>query len=163
MKRLYYLTENINVAEQLSDRLHEEGISDWNFHVLAKDKAELVRHHLNTTTPIQELDVIRSGERGVIVGFVAGIIVTSYLVLVAPIGEYMNWIAQIASVVLFSMFGAWIGGLVGVSTENYQIRRFHKYIENGSYLLLIDVSRDQQARTESIVNQFSGKIGRAHV
>jgi hypothetical protein len=48
-----------------------------------------------------------------------------------------------------------VGGLAGVSTENYKIKRFHKDIENGRYLLLVDVSRDQKARVEAVASNFS--------
>lgn len=155
MKRLYYLTDSIDAAERLSDRLHDEGITDWNFHVLGKDKANIVRHHLHSTTPIQELDIIRSGERGVLAGFTVGILLTCYVALFTSFGSNLNWMGQAASVILFAMFGAWVGGLVGVSNENYKIRRFHNDIQNGSYLLLVDVSHDQKARVETIVDNFS--------
>ncbi len=155
MKRLYYLTDSIDAAEQLSDRLHDEGITDWNFHVLGKDKANIVRHHLHNTTPIQELDIIRSGERGVLLGFTIGIVMICYIAMFTALGSQLNWLSLVAGVVLFSMFGAWVGGMVGVSNENYKIRRFHRDIENGNYLLLVDVNRDQLARVESIVGRFS--------
>lgn len=155
MKRLYYLTDSIDAAERLSDRLHEEGITDWNFHVLGKDKANIVRHHLHATTPIQELDIIRSGERGMLAGFTVGILLTCYVAVFTSFGASLNWMGQAAGILLFACFGAWVGGLAGVSSENYKIRRFHNDIENGSYLLLIDVSRDQKARVESIVSKFS--------
>jgi len=154
MKRLYYLTDSIDAAERLSDRLHQEGITDWNFHVLGKDKANIVRHHLHSTTPIQELDIIRSGERGVLIGFTVGILLTCYVALFTSFGSGLSWVGQVAGVLLFSCFGAWVGGLAGVSNENYKIRRFHKDIESGNYLLLVDVSRDQKARVEAIVSKF---------
>ena len=155
MKRLYYLTDNIDAAERLSETLHNEGITDWNFHVLGKDKANIVRHHLHSTTPIQELDIIRQGERGILFGFLAGVLLMGYVVMFTMTGSYLSWVTQVASILLFACFGAWVGGMVGVSTENYKIRRFHKDIEEGNYLLLIDVSREQQARIERITGYFS--------
>lgn len=154
MKRLYYLTNNINIAEQVSDRLHQEGITDWNFHVLGKDKANVISHHLHSATPLQELDIIRSGERGVMLGFLIGVLVMAAIALLTPLGAQMNLLAQVGTVVLFSFFGAWVGGLVGVSTENYKIRRFHHNIESGEFLLMIDVTRDQQASVRQIIRDF---------
>lgn len=154
MRRLYYLTKNINVAEKVSDRLHEEGVTDWNFHVLSKDKANVIRHHLHSATPLQELDIIRSGERGVMVGFLVGIIVTAIMALFTSVGEFMNLVSQIATVVLFSFFGAWLGGLIGVSSENYKIRRFHNDIENGAFLIMVDVSRDQKRAVREVIGEF---------
>ena len=154
MKRLYYLTDSIDVAHQISDRLHEQGITDWNFHVLGQDKAQIVRHHLHSTTPLQELDVIRSGERGVLIGFTIGVLLTCYIALFTSFGGELSWLTQVAAVVLFSFFGAWVGGLVGVSNENYKICRFHRDIENGNYLLLVDVKRPQRGIVEEVISQF---------
>jgi len=151
MKRLYYLSNNIDVVEKLSDQLHERGITDWNFHVMGKDKANMVRHHLHTTTPLHELDIVRSGERGVLAGFAIGLLLTCYVALFTSFGATMNLLAQIASVVLFSLFGAWLGGLVGVSNENYKIRRFHKAIDAGHFLIMVDVNRFQRHEVEKVI------------
>ena len=155
MKRLYYLADTIDAAERVSDRLHEEGITDWNFHVLGQDKAQIVRHHLHSTTPLQELDIIRSGERGVLIGLTIGLLLTGYIALTSSVGAQLNWMGQVASIILFGLFGAWVGGLVGVSTENYKIQRFHQDIENGRYLLLIDVNRSQKSDVEGVLADFS--------
>ncbi len=154
MKRLYYLTESIDAAERLSERLHEEGITDWNFHVLGQDKANIVRHHLHSTSPLQELDIIRSGERGVLIGFTLGVLLVCYIALQTSWGAGLSWMWQAAGIILFSMFGAWVGGLVGVSNENYKIRRFHKDIEEGKYLVLVDVKASQKSAVESTVSQI---------
>jgi hypothetical protein len=154
MKRLYYLTKNITIAERVSDRLHEEGITDWHFHVLAKDKANVVRHHLHSSTALQELDIIRSGERGVLGGFLVGIIAAGGMALFIATGEPMSLWIQATIVFLFSCFGAWIGGLVGVSSENYKIRRFHDDIEAGALLIMVDVTLDQRRAMKDVIDEF---------
>ena len=35
------------------------------------------------------------------------------------------------------MFGAWVGGLTGMDSENQKLKRFHDDIEAGQYLILI--------------------------
>jgi hypothetical protein len=154
MKRLYYLTHNINAAEKVSDRLHEEGITDWHFHVLGKDKANVIRHHLHSATPLHELDIIRSGERGVMAGFCIGIGAIFTISFFASSTEHINMLAQLAIVALFSFFGAWVGGLVGVSTENHKIRRFHNEIEAGAFLLMIDVTANQKRAVRDLMDEF---------
>lgn len=154
MKRLYYLTKNINIAEVVSDRLHEEGVTDWHFHVLGKDKANVVRHHLHGATPLQELDIIRSGERGVMMGFFVGLLAMAIVSVFTSLGQYMTLLSQAATVIGFSLFGAWLGGLVGVSTENYKIRRFHDDIEAGYFLLMVDVTQDQRRAVLDVMDEF---------
>lgn len=155
MKRLYYITKSIDAAERLSERLKEEGIDDSHFHVLGKDKANIVRHHLRSTTPIQELDIIRSGERGVMLGITVGVLLITYISFFTTLGSDIHLFWKLAAVLLFACFGAWVGGLVGVNTENYKIKRFHRHIEQGSYLLLIDIKREEQARVMTIASAFS--------
>jgi hypothetical protein len=161
MKRLYYLTDNIEAAEQLSEHLHKEGITDWNFHVLGKDKANIVKHHLHSTTPLQELDIIRSGERGVITGLIIGALFVAVMVMTSNFGKDVHWLWLAAGVGFFAFFGAWVGGLIGVSTENYKIKKFHNHIKAGQYLLLIDVDVLQKHFVESIVTKQYTSIWKA--
>lgn len=161
MKRLYYLTDNIEAAEQLSERLHKDGITDWNFHVLGKDKANIVKHHLHSTTPLQELDIIRSGERGVITGLAVGTLFVAVMMMTSNFGQNVHWLWLVVAVGFFASFGAWVGGLVGISSENYKIKKFHNHIEAGQYLLLIDVDALQKPLIESIVTKQFTSIWKA--
>ena len=47
MKRLYYLTDSINCAQNISDKLHQKGITDWNFHIMSKNKDDLDKQTLD--------------------------------------------------------------------------------------------------------------------
>ncbi len=161
MKRLYYLTDNIEAAEQLSERLHKDGITDWNFHVLGKDKANIVKHHLHSTTPLQELDIIRSGERGVITGLAVGMLFVAVMMMTSNFGQNVHWLWLAAAVGFFASFGAWVGGLIGISSVNYKIKKFHNHIEVGQYLLLIDVETLQKPLIESIVTKQFTSIWKA--
>ena len=156
MKRLYYLTDQIEVAEAASDSIHREGITDRHFHVLSHDEAGLQMHHLHPTTPLHELDVLRLGERGLLCG-IAGAVV-----LVVLTSQYTSWFEQfgwigVLGVTLIAMgFGTWLGGFIGVQRENYKIRRFHDAIEAGSYLLMVDVDKSDEQRVMSVLERQTG-------
>ncbi len=160
MKRLYYLTDNIEAAEQLSERLHKDGMIDWNFHVLGKDKATIIKHHLHSTTPLQELDIIRSGELGVIAGLAVSALLVP-VIMISNFGQNVHWLWLAAAVGFFACFGAWVGGLIGISSENYKIKKFHNHIEAGHYLLLIDVDALQKSLIEAIVTKQFTSIWKA--
>jgi hypothetical protein len=161
MRRLYYLTENINSAEKLSDCLHAKGIADRNFHVYGKDKAQIVKRHLKATTPLYELDIIRSGERGTLAGFFVGAIVIAVLMAVTNFAQSLHWGWIVGGVALFTLFGAWIGGLIGVSTKNYKTKKFQNNIEAGQFLLIIDVNMSQSKLVKAIVAEQFDDIKRA--
>ncbi|MFZ5603035.1 MAG: hypothetical protein ACOY7J_11340, partial [Pseudomonadota bacterium] len=45
---------------------------------------------------------------------------------------------------IFTFFGAWTGGIVGISHENHHIARFHDALEQGDTLLMLDAYSPQQ-------------------
>ena len=49
-----------------------------------------------------------------------------------------------AVVVVFTMFGAWVGGLTGIDKENKKLSRFHDDIEEGKYLILIYAGKEKE-------------------
>lgn len=156
MKRLYYLTNDIAVAQSVSVKLHENGIGDWDFHVLSKDEAGIKKHHLNSATPIHELDILRSGERGLIYGAILA------LVLIVLVGYFTPWFEIFGLLGVFGIgiitigFSTWLGGFVGMQTENYKIRRFHGAIQKGCYLLMVDVTADKKDSIEELLMDESG-------
>ena len=82
MKRLYYLADTIESAESISSELHQEGITDWNFHIMSYDKKGLKSHHLHSTNSfVHEHDGIRLAERGALIGVVSGIFVAISFIL----------------------------------------------------------------------------------
>lgn len=156
MKRLYYLTYDIDVAESVSKSLHANGISDWNFHVLSKDEAGIQKHHLHAATPIHQLDILRSGERGFFYGVMLAIVT---IVLVDQLTSWFEMFGLLGVLGIAAMtigFSTWIGGFIGMQTENYKIRRFHDVIEHGGYLLMVDVTPKQKASIEILLMNQHG-------
>lgn len=152
MRRLYYVAEDVDTSQRISAALHAEGISDWNFHVLAKDEDGLYRHHIHSASPIHQLDIVHTGERWAIVGA----LICFTIGLAAHLSGSLPWETSPVSVVLVTLvgglFGAWQGGMVGMSRENYKIEPFHDDIEAGRYLILVDVRPDNKAQVREIMN-----------
>src|SRR5690606_23653461 len=73
MRRLYYLANDLHVCELIARALKEEGISDWNFHVVSKDGLGLYQHGIHAATAYQELDVLHTGERWGLAGLAIGL------------------------------------------------------------------------------------------
>ncbi|MGE0625916.1 MAG: hypothetical protein AB7I04_09410 [Pseudomonadales bacterium] len=159
MRRLYYVADDLPTTRAISETLHQEGIRDWHFHVVAKDEDGLYRHHIHSATPIQQCDVVHTGERYALVGALIG--------LVAGVAAYLSSELPAYAVILFTllagMFGGWLGGMVGLSRENYKLEPFHAEIEAGRYLIMVDVRPHSRARVREIMNmgfprvRFCGK------
>ncbi len=148
MKRLFYLSPTIESAEQVSEDMHKHGVTDWNFHVLSKDEAGLYTHHLHSANAFQRTDLVRYIERGLLAGGLLGLIFAIPLAYLENFG-FSAWLALGFFCVLF---GAWCGGIGGISQENYKIRHFHDDIEAGKHLIMIDVHKQDEELIKSVMS-----------
>lgn len=156
MRRLYFLTGNLDSTEQISNDIHRAGITDWHFHVISKDEAGLYRRKIHGANLILKHDVIRFAERGAMAGFVIGLVVTGFVMGAQPFGPGISGLAYAAIFAVVTLFGTWVGGLTGLATENQAIARFHSDIDAGQYLILIDVRKEQEnAIRELMATQHS--------
>ncbi len=153
MKRLYYLTRNVQSTERIAEDLHREGITDWHFHVISKNEAGLQTHHVHLAAPWHRFDILHTGERGALIGGTAGFLLALIAVLYTPIGEIFGFWFLPLPTALCGFFGAWVGGMVGLSHENYKIARFHDSIEHGDYILMVDCRKDQEARVRNMMRR----------
>jgi len=152
MKRLYYVADDLDTCDRVSRTLLEDGLSQGHFHVLAKDEAGLYQHRIHSATTYQQLDLIHTGERWGLIGAGVGLVI-GLLVLAT---QALPWGADPVTVFLMTLlggcFGAWQGGLVGLTRESYKIAPFHKDIEAGRYLIMVDVSDETRGRVRAIMN-----------
>jgi hypothetical protein len=151
MKRLYYITRSLDSTESISRDLHEEGISDWNFHVLSKDEAGLYKRHIHSANYLHKLDLIRSAEVGGLIGLGFGLALAAAIMATSYFGDSLHWLVYVGIVAVVAMFGTWAGGIWGLGHENYKIRKFHGALEAGRYLVMIDVHRDEKNAVKAVM------------
>ncbi|MDD2767203.1 MAG: hypothetical protein PHT19_00625 [Methylococcus sp.] len=151
MKRLYYLTENLDSVERIASALHKEGISDWNFHVISKDQAGLYRRHIHSANFIQKSDAVRYAERGALLGFAFSVLGSLYVASAQPFGSDMGSMVYLAIFGFITLFGVWVGGLMGMTTENQKIAAYHNEIDAGKHLLLIDAKIEEEERVRELM------------
>lgn len=149
MKRIYYLLDNLEDTETISKALHENGIADWQFHVMAKNEEGLFRHHLHRANFFQKRDVVHSGEQGALIGGVSGVYLAFFI---------LPWTITATTVlatvvVAFVIAGIVIGSVLGNTHENYKISRFHNDLEQGKLLVMLDIRKSQHATVLNIINQ----------
>lgn len=160
MKRLYFLTDEMDHAEHISDELSANGIEQHHIHVLSKNEAGVVTHHLHGPNLFERVDFIRGALQGLVVGLLLGIVVLFIGRLMFDFG--FTAVAQLAMLCLMMLFGSWLGGLIGFTQENRHLRRFHAQIEKGRHLIMVDVKRSEEKQVHRIVDylqeaQFSGE------
>jgi len=149
MKRLYYVTDNLESVDSISKDLHQKGITDWNFHVLSKDEAGLYKRHINSALPWQQFDIVHTALQGALVGLVLGFVIGYLIDQLTGFGT-----ASIVVMLLLGLFfGTWTGGFIGLAHENYKVRRYHDDIEAGKYLVMVDIKKDQVEMVNNIMRR----------
>jgi hypothetical protein len=158
MRRLYYLAGDIDTTRAISDKLHDEGISDWNIHVLAKDAGGLYTHHIHSALPHHHKDLIRTGEIGALYG-------AAVLFALAMLGLFfvgLSWISTWVDVVMLCVIGAAIGGLVGIrvglNKDSQRLAGFYPEIEIGKYLIMVDVRKEDKPLIRELMNMEFPKV-----
>lgn len=153
MKCMYYLAPNLISTHQVSDDLHDVGIDDWNVHVISKDEAGLKNEKIHSSNWLETKDLLRDGFIGANVGFIIGVLIAGGLLLFQPFGPDFPTIAYVFMVAVATGFGAWVGGLTGIDSENQKLRRFHKAIDNGEYLILIYARKGEGEKVKEMMHE----------
>ncbi|NWG87906.1 MAG: DUF1269 domain-containing protein [Hydrogenophilaceae bacterium] len=150
MRRIYFLAPDIKVSKKIVDELLLARVEERHIHVLAKRGTPL--ENLPEATYLQKSDFIPALERGVTLGGLTGML-AGLVAVTLPIGVVLGGGAVLAT----SMAGAGVGGLlssmVGSSIGNRQIQQFAEAIENGQFLIMIDVPRQRVEEIEALVKK----------
>jgi hypothetical protein len=134
---MYYLAPSLVSTRQVADDLHDVGIDDWHVHVISRDESGLKNDKLHSSNWFETKDLLRNGFIGANIGFIIGVLAAGGLLLFKPFGPNFPVIANFFLVAVATLFGAWVGGLTGLDSENQKLKRFHDDIEAGKYLILI--------------------------
>ena len=143
MNCLYYLAPTLVTTRQISDDLHAAGIKDFFVHVVAKDESGLKQEHIHSSNYLETRDLIRDGLLGAAYGAGCGLIGAGLLKFFEPFGPDVPPAVYVIVIVVVTMFGAWVGGLTGIASENRKLLKFHDDIEAGKYLILIYARKQQ--------------------
>lgn len=143
MKQLYCIVDDLITTKQIVDELYALNIGESNFYVWSRNDAGLIKNNIHPANPVQQQDIIHSGEQGAILGLVGGLILLSTIVLFHPFSIEVGWGISLAVIIFVTFFGAWVGGIVGISHDNYKISKFRDSIDAGKHLLVVEVPRHQ--------------------
>ena len=156
MKRLFYLVDQMDSVEAISEDLHQEGITDWRFHILSRDEAGLFTRKLHSASLFDRTDLARYTERGAIVG---GLFALAFIATAQWTQAFtMPAAAWIALFLFMVAAGAFLAGFGGIGAENYRIRRFHDAIENGEHRDPVEVRQKEEQGMQKLMVEKDGEL-----
>ena len=151
MRRLYFLIDDLATTEQVSQAVHGAGTTDWNFHAVSCDEAGLYRHHIHSAMPYQELDFVHTGVAWAIGGGALGLLLGLVARAMQPLPVHIDGLAVGLLALVCGAFGGWLGGMIGLSRENYKLAPFHAQLAAGKTLVLIDVKKQHALEIQSLI------------
>lgn len=144
MKRLYYLTDSVSSVLEIIRDLEAAGIGENRVHVMGENHAVLDEARVHTTTAFEETDLMPYGFTGGMIGLVAGVLVGFLLAMMDPWALELGSMVVLVSAAFFACFGAWMGGIAGISRRNHHLEPYLDRIREGYYLVMVDVDDDDQ-------------------
>ena len=142
----YFLVPSLDSAKSIAEDFKHLGGSDFFLHVVSDNESGVKLAHLNTGNWFETFDLFRKGFIGLLLGLLISVLVIALISTSSPISQQDNFSHGLyLFIVLFFMgFGAWVGGLAGISIRNPKINKFSKDIKNGQYLILMYVKDYQE-------------------
>lgn len=150
---MYYLAPSLVSTNQVSSDLSDVGIDKWHVHVISRDEAGLRRERLQSGNWFETRDLLRDGLIGALLGLAVGVVGTLLMMLLQPFGPNVPAVSYVFFAILATLFGAWVGGLIGLDSENRKLKRFREDIEMGQYLLLIYARKGMGERIKAMMQE----------
>lgn len=147
-RRIYWLLPDLASAVQTEKDLLLARVSWQQMHFVGREDADM--SELHTANVLQTSDVVRSAQAGLVIGGAAGAVFGVGAAFYFPIGgEAPQWGMAAVLALLGALLGAWASSMIGISTPSYRLRRFEPAIEQGQFLLMVDVPRSRVEEIES--------------
>lgn len=138
MDRYYFISNDMDELQRAQQEFLNSGLSEPQVRVLSNDEAELDKRGIRAVLPFFRQNVIKSTERGALVGVVAAVLV---IVVAALMGASTAaaWVPAIFLAIVLLGFSAWEGGLIGLEQRNVKFERFQQLLAKGYHVLMVDV------------------------
>jgi len=149
MRRIYFLSPNIEISKKIVDELLLARFEERHIHVIAKGDASM--ENLPEASHLQKSDLIPALEQGFAVGGLAGMV--AGLVAIALPGGLVLAGGAVFAITTFTGagFGAVMSSMIGSSANNRRIQQFEEALDKGEYLFIIDVPKERLDEVQTLV------------
>ncbi len=151
MRRIYFLVPDIRTTHKIVNELRSSNVEERQIHVLAKRDTPL--EGLPEAGVTIKTDFLPAMERGVALGgttgLLAGLVGLRFAGFALAIGPILGVLFAGATI------GSLVSGLSGLAIGNSRLKQFEKAIEDGKFLLLVDVPKER-------IDEISASIVKHH-
>lgn len=136
-RRLYVICPNLQAAQQTMNDLLLARIDERHLHVLARRDTPM--EGLHEANVLQKTDLVHGAELGLVIGGAGGVILGAILVLMPVEGIQLQLVTVLLTALGGALFGIWVSSMVAAGVPNSKLLAFAKDIEEGKYLMMVDV------------------------
>lgn len=154
MHRLCLLVPDIATTKRIAEHIKTNGISDGHIHVLGKSTLAIEHLHLHQANLLQTTNLSKALLTGGVLGLVVGSLLGLSLALFSPLGMTVPTSGIVIFAFVGLILGLWISGLVGIGVKNPIVEQTSSYIKQGQYLLMIDLSDQEEYIEGEILQRF---------
>jgi hypothetical protein len=158
MKRSYYLVQTLQEAQQLQASLVKNTISIEQIHMLCTDDSQLAAMGLNELPFTQRKDIFADIEYGGLIGILIGLLIAIGMIPL-PAGTIDLTPVVFSSIVFaFGFVGIVLGGLIGLTRENYHISEFREQLSGEQCVVIIDTQESEAAQMIELLSNSGVKL-----
>jgi len=137
---MYYLLPNLPSARRAMQELLLARIEERHIHFLARRDTPM--DGLHEASVLQKTDLVHGAYVGLVLGAILGAVAGSLFSPLVPSETNWHLVLVIGATAFGSLFGAWVGSMVGCAVPNSQLRGLESRIDDGMILLMIDVPKN---------------------
>jgi hypothetical protein len=149
MRRLYFLMPDITSTQNLVNELLLSHVEERHIHVIAKEGTPM--EELPEANFLQSSDFIPAIERGLTLGAITGVLCGLVAMTFPPAGLVIGGGAVFAMGAAGAGVGGLLSSMVGMSISSSRLKKFEEAVDEGKFLMLIDVARPRVEAVEEIV------------
>ncbi|WP_026596762.1 hypothetical protein [Methylohalobius crimeensis] len=155
MKRLCFLSPDVDHARKVVEDLKANGIPEKHIYAIAKYGVDM--EDLPDAGPESD-DFLAAYQRGIELGGTAGLLLGLTALAFPPSGIVVGG----GLVLLIGLWGAGIGGLLtglaGAAFPSSRLKSFESAIDEGKILLMADVPKDEVEKYEALIKKHDPEV-----
>lgn len=155
MKRLCFLSPDVEHARSVVADLKHDGIVEKNIYVIAR-----------SDIPLEDLpdggsdddDFVPAFERGIAFGGVAGVFAGLLAMAFPPAGLVVAGGGVLLTAAAGASMGAFLSGIAGASYPSSRLKAFELEIDAGKILVMVDVPVNRITSINALIQRFDSEV-----